>query len=592
MTLTPTPRGLVLLALVLFTPRLSHAAEPTASPLAGVSPDCGPATPRLSFFVTSVGVDGSGDLGGLTGADRHCRKLAAAVGAGDREWRAYLSTAPAGDQPGVDARDRIGPGPWFNARGEQIAPNLDDLFGGRERIDRRTALDETGSAVPRSVHDMLTGSDPDGRLAYAYGHPATCANWTSRGDGHAMMGHHDRFLDRGNRFPRWRRSWTAAHPSRGCDAQSIQRTGSSGRFYCFASDPAPEVAPRAVTEARTFTFRRGVNLAHWLSANYLPDAPYAAPWMSAEDVAWIADHGFDHVRVRVAGDLWIGPDGDLVAERIAPFDEFLRLAHRHGLGVVLTMFSLPGYHHGVLGEPPPADRSSPFSDLETFYDHEYVWWLVARRFAPEGNGLRFELLHRPQAPDAAAMQRYNEALLAAIRESNPTRVVYLTSRGMNIDTLAEVMDSDRIANDWNLALGFEFNEPTDFTRQFAENRPLVRFPGVVPDLGVGVPETDPDRATSGTEWTVAKLAERLDEFAEAARGFAWGRELYLAEFGVYQRADDASAAAYLEAVHDAARRHGWSWAVYDYNSGCAVRDEQGRPTRVWNALFGETGHDG
>lgn len=550
-------------------------------------------SPGLSFFVTSVGVDGSADLGGLAGADGHCQKLAAAVGAGDRTWRAFLSTAPSGSSPGIDARDRIGHGPWWNARGQLIAASLDDLFGGRERIDRHTALDEQGREIPRRDHDILTGSSPDGRLASAYGELATCANWTGRGDGHAMMGHHDRFLDRGNRFPRWRRSWTASHPSRGCDAARIDQTGSAGLFYCFASDstpgpPPPTAAAPVAAPSRGYTFRRGLNLAHWLSANYLPDAPYAGAWMTEEDVAWIAEHGFDHLRVRVAGDLWIGPEGDLHEERIAPFTALLGWAKAHGLGIVLTMYSLPGYHSGILGAAPPADRASPFEDPETFYDHEYVWWLVARRFAQEGPQLRFEILHRPQAPSASAMQSYNEAMLAAIRDSNPTRVVYVTSRGMDLDTFSEVMASDRIAADWNVALAFELSEPVVFTRQFQEDRPLVRFPGRVPDMGDKVGPEDPLRSTFGTELTVAALEERLSAFAEATGSVPWGREVYVAEFGVYERADDESTTSYLRTLRAAFERHGWSWAVYDYQSGCAVRGEDGQPTRVLRALFGES----
>jgi hypothetical protein len=544
-----------------------------------------PIDPKMSFFVTSVGVDGSADFGGLAGADRHCRELAAASGFGARDWRAYLSLAPVGGLPGVDARDRIGRGPWFNARGERIADSLDTLFGGRDRIDRRTALDETGAAVPGSDHDILTGSDAEGRLAYAFGVPATCVNWTSRTDGHAMMGHHDRFLDRGTRFPRWRRSWTAAHPSRGCDAARIRQTGSAGRFYCFAADSAPERPSNGIADSGSLSFRRGVNLAHWLSANYLPDAPYAADWMGDEDVDWIAENGFDHIRVRVAGDLWIGPDGELLEERIAPFDRLLLRARERGLGVVLTMFSMPGYHHGLLGAPPPGDASSPFTDPEALYDHEYVWWKVARRFANEGVGLRFELLHRPRAPEEASMRRYNEALLAAVRESNPMRVIYLTSREMNLDTLAEVMQSDKIAEDWNVALAFEFNEPTEFTRQFDEQLPLVHFPSATPDAEAEDPNAGSGQVEANTPSTVAQLIERLDRFAAKASQSAWGRELYLAEFGVYRRADDESTKVYLRAVRDAAERHGWSWSVYDYNSGCAVRDGEGRPTRSWRALF-------
>ncbi len=543
------------------------------------------AKPEMGFFVTSKGInEGSAKLGGLTGADAHCQSLAETAGTGDRRWRAYLSTSPRAGLPGVDARDRVGEGPWYNAKGVLIASDLEQLHSARNRIDRYTALSETGAPIAGRQHDILTGSNDDGRLAHVYGGPATCANWTSDQDGHAMMGHHDRFLGPGKRFAHWSRSWVASHPSRGCDAERVKRTGSAGLFYCFASDgdAASRIEPQPINEFPSF--KRGLNIAHWLSHNFLPDAPYAADWFDQEDVAWIAAQGFDHLRLRVAGDRLINANGDIDEAGIKPIDDALGWARKHGLGVVLTMFSLPGYFNGVIGEPTPADRSSPFTDVDTLYDAEYVWWQVARRYADTDAELRFELLHRPQAPDAASMQRFNERMLAAIRASNPTRVVYVTSRGMDVDSLSEVMSSDSVASDWNVALAFEFKEPEAFTSQYEKTRPLVQFPGKVPDMSGSVPADDPIRRSFGAELNAATLESRLSHFAEQIKQVAWGREIYLAEYGVFQRADDPSAQNYITTLRSAFDRHGWSWAVYDYNSGCAVRDDNGQPTRILKAL--------
>ncbi len=502
------------------------------------------ASPKMNFFVTSVGKNGgSGNLDGLRGADAHCQSLAEHVGAGQREWRAYLSTASHGAYPGIDARDRIGDGPWYNAKGTLIARNLDELHSDRNRIDRHTAITEKGEPVIGRSHDILTGSDALGRLASVYGRPATCENWTSDGEGRAMMGHHDRFMDRGARFPRWNRSWVAAHPSRGCDAARIQQTGSAGLFYCFAqrNDAAvPELSDSSTTEPKPASFKRGLNIAHWLSHNYLPEAPYAATWFDEDDVAWIAAQGFDHLRLRIAGDRLINKNGDIDEANIAHLDRALAWARTRNLGVVFTMLSLPGYRHGVIGEPEPTDKNSPFTDDDTRIDAEYVWWQVARRYANEGNDLRFEILHRPAAPDKASMRVFNETMLKAIRLSNPNRMVYVTSRGMDIETLSEAMDGDLIAMDWNIALAFE---------------------------------------DSGGK-TFSEKADETERFAEASQRFAWGRELYLAEFMACGSEDDPEVRSYLSTVRDIATKHGWSWAVYDYQSGCAVRAKNGTGGRT------------
>ena len=195
----------------------------------------------MSFFVTSVGSGKGADLGGLEGADRHCQDLAAKAGAGSRTWRAYLSTQASGGQPAVDARDRIGRGPWRNAKGDVIAKDLDDLHGPNNKISKATALTEKGEEVKGrgdqpNMHDILTGSQADGR-AFTGADDMTCRNWTSSEAGTAMVGHHDRM---GLRDDDASKSWNASHPSRGpnggCSQEALRGTGGAGLFYCFAAN--------------------------------------------------------------------------------------------------------------------------------------------------------------------------------------------------------------------------------------------------------------------------------------------------------------------------------------------------------------------
>jgi len=189
----------------------------------------------MTFFVTSVGPGKGADLGGIEGADRHCQVLAQAAGAGGRTWRAYLSTQAAGASPAVNARERIGRGPWHNAKGVVIAKDVEDLHA-TNKINKQTALSEKGEVIAGSGerpnrHDMLTGSQPDGR-AFAPGEDRTCGNWTKGGaDGSAMLGHHDRV---GIRDDEAMRSWNSSHPSRGCTQDGLRSTGGDGLFYCFA----------------------------------------------------------------------------------------------------------------------------------------------------------------------------------------------------------------------------------------------------------------------------------------------------------------------------------------------------------------------
>jgi hypothetical protein len=181
----------------------------------------------MSFFVTSANPGQGADFGGVAGADAHCASLAEAAGVTGKTWRAYLSTSS------EDARDRIGTGPWFNAKGVEIAASVDALHGDANAIDKETALDEAGNVVngrgdTPNRHDILTGSLPDGTAA-----EQTCADWTTSGEGSAMVGHHDRI---GLNDTPPAKSWNSSHPSRGCGLEALRGTGGDGLLYCFAAD--------------------------------------------------------------------------------------------------------------------------------------------------------------------------------------------------------------------------------------------------------------------------------------------------------------------------------------------------------------------
>jgi hypothetical protein len=200
------------------------AAAATAAPAGG-------APGGMSFFVTSAGRGNGADLGGLAGADRHCQTLAGSVGAGQRTWHAYLSTSATGGATAVNARDRIGRGPWRNAKGVVVADNVEALHGSNN-LTKQTALSEKGEVIngrgdTPNMHDVLTGSTPDGRAT-----EGTCNNWTSSAsEGTATVGHSDRTgLDESPP----QKSWNSSHPSRGCSQEALKSTGGAGLLYCFA----------------------------------------------------------------------------------------------------------------------------------------------------------------------------------------------------------------------------------------------------------------------------------------------------------------------------------------------------------------------
>ncbi len=198
------------------------------------------ASPQMSFFITSAGSGKGAALGGLAGADKHCQALAAAVGAGGKTWHAYLSAAAADGKPAMHAKDRIGSGPWHNAKGELVAKDVADLHGEAASFTKQSALNEKGGIVngrgdTPNTHDILTGSKQDGTVADGDAATATCGNWTSSADGvgGAAVGHFDRVG--GGAAPT---SFNAAHPSRGCSQANLVGTGGAGLFYCFATSGA------------------------------------------------------------------------------------------------------------------------------------------------------------------------------------------------------------------------------------------------------------------------------------------------------------------------------------------------------------------
>jgi hypothetical protein len=219
--------------------------SPTCLVLAAISALAGaPAQAQsadTSFFLTSNGIGNGGNLGGLAGADNHCQTLAQAAGAGAKTWRAYLSTQAADGAPAVNARDRIGKGPWKNAKGAVVAKDVADLHSANNNLTKQTALSEKGEVIngrgdSPNRHDVLTGSQADG-TAFAAGEDRTCKNWTSSTQGAAMVGHSDRL---GLRDDDASKSWNTSHPSRGpdggCSQADLKSTGGDGLMYCFATN--------------------------------------------------------------------------------------------------------------------------------------------------------------------------------------------------------------------------------------------------------------------------------------------------------------------------------------------------------------------
>lgn len=337
----------------------------------------------------------------------------------------------------------------------------------------------------------------------------------------------------------------------------------------------------AAQDAPPPTFRRGVNICHWLSQCF--DRPYAGDWFTEKDVQWIAAHGFDHIRFPIDARLWLRPDGSLDPAKIKPFQDAIQWSRRRRLGIILDVHFLPGADFNDGGD------GRAFVDSKIQDQAIGIWREIARRFANEPNDVRFEIINEPVAPENKQLNVLNRRVLAAIRESNPTRLVYLTSNRWSI---IATIDDVEFPDDPNLAFTFHFYEPLVFTHQNASwvfakpGVPPVKFPGVVPDIAPFLKPGNPIAAYSGRPLSVATdIDEPFAKMAAWAAKHAKGREVLLGEFGVYHTADDLSTEAWLHAVLDACRRHGFAWNLWGYRSGeFGVFDREGRETRLFGNL--------
>jgi endoglucanase len=330
-----------------------------------------------------------------------------------------------------------------------------------------------------------------------------------------------------------------------------------------------------------YTFKKGVNISHWLSQNAI--GAYGASWFGESDVDWISKQGFDHIRLPVDFRECLAPDGSLDEARVKPIADAIGWAHARGLGVVLDAHFLPGADFNSTG----GDHRA-YTDPVIQEESAHSWRLMAQRFASEGPYVRFEILNEPVALENRQLNPFMAHMLAVIRESNPTRIVYVTSnKWSSFHTIGDVV----LPNDPNIALTIHFYEPMIFTHQraswvgFKDTLPPVPFPGTVPDvtgytlpnfhskLHVGEPITTDqiDATFAGVSAWLAVNAPKI--------------EVYVGEFGVYKAADPDSTRHWISQVRSDAESRGWGWSVWDYNDSFGVRRHDGSGTPVLEGLF-------
>jgi len=339
---------------------------------------------------------------------------------------------------------------------------------------------------------------------------------------------------------------------------------------------------RAGTET-AFTFKKGVNISHWLSQNE-GALSYAAPWFGEPDVEWIARQGFDHIRLPVDFRLCFAADGSLEQDKVRPIEDTIRWARARGLGVVLDAHFLPGADFNQVGGD---DRA--YTDPALQETGARCWRLMARHFAGEGPYLRFEILNEPVARENRDLNPFMHRMLAAIRESNPTRIVYVTSNKWSMfQTVPDVV----LPDDPNVALTIHFYEPLIFTHQraswvgFTDSLPPVSFPGVVPDLtGHTLPSFNHKEIHPGAPVTIEEIQKRFADVSGWLAVHAPKIEVYVGEFGVYKAAEADSKRRWIATVRTESESRGWGWAVWDYNDSFGVRDRNGSGTPVLEGLF-------
>lgn len=332
-----------------------------------------------------------------------------------------------------------------------------------------------------------------------------------------------------------------------------------------------------------FTFKRGVNISHWVSQNNATRV-YADPaWFNESDVTWIAAQGFDHIRLAVDFRLCLAPDGTLDPAKVKPISDTIAWAKPRGLGVVLDAHFLPG-----------ADFNSVGGDKRVYTDAALtgkvagVWRDIAKRYAGEGEWLRFEILNEPVADDNKQLNPFMHRMLAAIRESNPTRIVYVTSNKWG--QFATVPDVELPA-DKNIALTIHNYEPMVFTHQrapwagFDDKLDSVKFPGIVPDLEGHVTPGKHGFGQKGDPLTVAQVEQAFAKVEAWVQKTRPGLEVYVGEFGVYRAADADSMRNWIYTLRHNCEKRGWGWAVWDYKGGFAVRNAEGKGTPILDGLF-------
>lgn len=332
-----------------------------------------------------------------------------------------------------------------------------------------------------------------------------------------------------------------------------------------------------------FTFKRGVNISHWLSQNNAA-LKYADPaWFNESDFAWIAAQGFDHIRLAVDVRLCLAPDGSLDPAKLKPVDDTIAWARARGLGLVFDAHFLPGADFNTVGRD-----SRVYTDAALTDKVAGVWRQLAKRYAAEGDWLRFEILNEPVADENKQLNPFQHRMLAAIRESNPTRIVYLTSNKWG--QFASVPDVELPA-DRNIALTIHNYEPFVFTHQqaswagFDDKMPAVKFPGVVPDLAGHVAPGNNLLGRKGEPLTVAKVDEAFAKVEAWVQKTRPGLEVYVGEFGVYRAADADSMRNWIYTLRHNCEKRGWGWAVWDYKGGFAVRGKDGQGTPILDGLF-------
>lgn len=330
-----------------------------------------------------------------------------------------------------------------------------------------------------------------------------------------------------------------------------------------------------------YTFKKGVNISHWLSQNGT-DA-YAGPWFGESDVDWISKQGFDHIRLPVDFRLCLNQDGSLNMDRVKPIENTIRWAKVRGLGVVLDAHFLPGADFNSVG-----GDSRVYTDPALQQKAANAWRLMAKHFAAEGPYLRFEILNEPVAAENSQLNPFMRLMLSAIRESNPTRIVYVTSnKWSSFHTVHDVV----LPDDPNIALTIHFYEPLVFTHQrapwvgFTDTLPPVTFPGVTPDVTGHTLPSYSQHIHAGDKLTEADVEATFAKVSDWLATHAPHIEVYVGEFGVYEPADPVSKKHWIETVSTDAEKRGWGWAVWDYNQSFGVRAKDGSGTPVLAGLF-------